>query len=266
MSKTARRTVVVVACVASFIGARSAQAQTDCYVESDTYSMNLCLSDRGNVIRFESPVGIQQIAGGEEGYILCDATTGAVYHDTGTMQDGFGPPTIVEPNGLNTFPFIVVRTTVDGMFTMTQTFARGRQRTTGDRELKIQTDVANNTGTSHQLHLTRYVNADINGSPLHDIFGRTRDSLLAWESATDVGGSANGLAMISLDWKPGTRPHASVEEYPGTRTACGAPSLTTPTRGTNLVGELTHDGVVGPKGTGKKGSDHLTTVIAYRRF
>jgi hypothetical protein len=252
--------------VALFVSARAAQAQTDCYVLSLTYSMKLCLSDHGNVIHFESPTGIQQIASGEEGYILCDATTGAVYHDTGTVAEGFGAPTIIEPNGLNSFPFTVVRTTLDGQFTLSQTFTRGRQRTTGDRELIILTDVANNTSTSHQLQVTRWVNADVNGSPAHDIFGRTRESVLAWESVSEVGDSGNGLEMTSLAWKAGTLPQAAVEEYPGTRTACGATSLTTPTQGTDLVGELTHSGQVGPMGQGKKGSDHLTNFIVYRRF
>jgi hypothetical protein len=228
--------------------------------------MNLCLSDHGNVVRFESPAGIQQIAGGEEGYILCDATTGTVYHDTGTVEDGFGPPTIIQPNGVNSFPFTVVRTTLDGQFTLSQTFTRARPRTVGDNELRIQSDVANNTATSHQLQLTRYVNADADGSPAHDIFGRTRDAVLAWDSASEVGDSGNGLAMTSLAYKAGTRPQAAVEEYPGTRTACGASSLVTPRHGTNLVGELTHGGLVGPMGKGKKGSDHFTTFIVYSRF
>jgi len=256
----------VLAGVAQFLSVGAAQAQTDCYVTALSYSMNLCLSDHGNVTRFESPTGIQQIAGGEEGYILCDATTGAVYHDTGTIEDGFGPPTIIQPNGLNSFPFTVVRTTVDGQFTLTLTFTRGRGRTTSDRELRIQTDVGNNTAISHQLQVTRYVNADINGTPDHDIFGRTRDSVLAWESASEVGNGANGLEMTSRAWTAATRPNASVEEYPGTRTACGATSLVTPTHGTNLVGELTHSGLVGPMGMGKKGSDHFINVIVYRRF
>jgi hypothetical protein len=227
--------------------------------------MNVCISDHGNVVQFESPVGIQQIGGNEEGYILCDQTTGVVYHDTGTLENGFGPSTVIQPRGLNTFPYAVVRTTTDGRFTLTQHFTL--ENGTSERQLKLLIDIQNNTSTTHNLAITRYVNIDVNGAPANDIFDRSRESLVAWEDPSEVGDGANGLMLVSLESEPGKLPRApAVEEYPGTRTACNASSLTTPTHGTNLVGTLTHERVVLPLGTHKGGSDTLHTVVVYRRF
>jgi len=250
----------------SCVGAPAAVADPICYMQSRSPQMNVCISDHGNVVQFESPLGIQQIGGSEEGYILCDQTAGVVYHDTGTLEDGFGPATIVEPKGPNTFPFAVIRTTTDGHFTMTQHFAL-LQSGTRERELKVLTDIVNNTSTSHGLAITRYVNADINGSPANDIYDRTREALIAWEDSSEVGDGANGLVLMSEESVPDKLPNVpAVEEYPGTRTACNASSLPTPTHGTNLVGTLTHERTVAPFGTRYGGTDTLHTVVVYRRF
>jgi hypothetical protein len=265
-SNTGRLWIVILAiCALSCVLASNAVADPTCYLHSRSPQMNVCISDHGNVVQFESPLGIQQIGGNEEGYILCDQTTGVVYHDTGTLESGFGPATIVEPRGLNTFPFAVVRTTTDGRFTMTQHFTL--ENGTSERQLKMLIDIVNNTSTSHQLALTRYVNADVNGSPANDIYDRTRESLLAWEDASEVGDGANGLALISLESQPDKLPlPPAVEEYPGTRTACNASSLPTPTQGTNLVGTLTHVRTLAPSGTRYGGTDTLHTVVLYHRF
>src|SRR5215216_5665865 len=51
------------------------------------------VSDHGNLLSFESPAGHEAVFAGREGYALCSQSGGLVRgYDTGTAEEGFGPP------------------------------------------------------------------------------------------------------------------------------------------------------------------------------
>jgi hypothetical protein len=238
-----------------------ARADVDCYLTHSSATQKVCISAHGNLVGFSSPVGREHIRVGDiaEGYVVCDDTGGVAYHDTGNVEEGFGPPRIVQPNGENEFPITVERTTLDGRFKLIQIFSHGRGRVRGEREIKISMDVVNLTSESRRVYIKRYLDIDIDGTPANDRWARTRDSVMAWEDASDVaGGNTAGLSLTSLT--PTLQHGTRVQEFPGARTSCGGTPVSTPAVGTDLVGEMTHDsGVIGP---GK----HAVATVIYRRF
>src|SRR5918994_7025578 len=69
------------------------------------------VSDRGNLLSFESPQGQENAFSDAEGYAVCstqfgDETVGERVngHDTGSVFGGFAAPTFSQPNGAGTFP------------------------------------------------------------------------------------------------------------------------------------------------------------------
>jgi hypothetical protein len=93
----------------------------------------VCISERGNVVGFETPAGYEQAISGD-GYVLCSAGSLRVptvhgWDAGGFGQEGFGPPFIDQPNGLNTLPLTITRVTLDGVFEVAQRFVHdGRER------------------------------------------------------------------------------------------------------------------------------------------
>src|SRR5215218_11152137 len=67
------------------------------------------VSNHGNLLSFESPAGQEAVFTGREGYALCSQGGGVVRgHDTGGVEEGFGPPKFKQPNP-GKFPLTVTR-------------------------------------------------------------------------------------------------------------------------------------------------------------
>ena len=80
--------------------------------------LNVCVSDHGNLITFESPSGADHVV--EEGYAVCSEGDPFIHgHDTGGVEGGFGPPTITQPTA-GRFPLTVMRRTTNGVFELKQ--------------------------------------------------------------------------------------------------------------------------------------------------
>jgi hypothetical protein len=122
-----------------------------------------CVTSNGNLISIQSPEGEEHIlltAG--EGYQICDTTSSTVsYRD----YAGLGASTnwknsvITQPNGANTFPLTIKRTTSDGKYTLTQKFTQVPATFT----VNIAMTVKNNATSAAHLVVYRVANLDIDG-------------------------------------------------------------------------------------------------------
>jgi hypothetical protein len=147
--------------------------------------LSACITDRGNVIQFETPQGVKDIFQSvsfvpSEGYGICDLVNmprGIAYYDYFTPSALFpttDPVSIIkQPNGLGTFPLTITRTSDDGVWTLVQTFSR---QDVYPPSLQIKMTLKNNTNTARYVNFLRHV------TPSHgwDSFAYTVDSALAY--------------------------------------------------------------------------------------
>lgn len=121
--------------------------------------LKFCVTANGNITQLESPQNIEFISHGgfAEGYGVCDSTAGKAYFDYATNDSGnWNAPVRTQPGGANTFPLKIVRTTADGIWTLTQNFSRNP----GERYAKITMTLKNNTAISRTASLVRYADVD----------------------------------------------------------------------------------------------------------
>jgi|ERR1019366_8747627 hypothetical protein len=156
---------------------------------------NFCVTGNGNVTQLTSPAGYEHIGLGliGEGYGLCDYAAQARYFDYADFGDSgnWGSPTVSQPNGANTFPFSIVRSTADGLFTLTQAFTRN----TTERIVVVKTTIKNNSPITKQLVLVRFADIDANNGHFGDYqnwFDQDSDS--AW--------GYNSLSLVALNPVP----------------------------------------------------------------
>src|SRR5262249_1254774 len=87
--------------------------------------LKYCVTANGNVVQFETPLGHEHIAHGVpgEGYGFCDINTRTEYFDYSFFGDSpnWGDPTVVNQN---TNSVKIARTTIDGVWTLTQMFTQ----------------------------------------------------------------------------------------------------------------------------------------------
>ena len=154
--------------------------------------MAFCTTKNGNVAKYESPSGYDQLYQGGEGYGLCDITNGNVrYYDWGAYGDsGWQDATITQPHGPNTFPLTINRTTADGVWTLKQAFSRN----TATPAVKITMTLENNSALTRNVWLERFADVDAGGDPDYNRFDS--DLFGAW----GVDPNKNGLILRSLGW------------------------------------------------------------------
>jgi hypothetical protein len=218
--------------------------------------MRICLSNHGNLVRFESPVGVHHMGtdGIGDGYALCYNNGTHVFgYDAGFAEDGFDPPTISQPNGPNTFPLTITRDTF-GMFRFKQTF----DWDTTEKDVTITMTLTNiSTVSWPNLILVRYFDGDIGGTASGDRWARSVDSVWGWED-----NSGRGLMLTALS--PSVTHVMMVEPYQSWfdygHEDCGFVSTTTPTGPGNFVGRLRY-----AMGSFNPGQSKTVSVL-YRRF
>jgi hypothetical protein len=134
--------------------------------------IEVCLSNHGNVIEFESPAGPDHMK--TEGYGVC---ANEVYaYDVGHRERGWVAPTKVQPNGPNTLPLKIMRRTSDGDARLDQEYLFG----VSDKELTIKMTL-NNLSSSmfHNVQLSRSFDANIDGM-FDNYIAETADSVSLW--------------------------------------------------------------------------------------
>jgi len=125
-----------------------------------------CVTVNGHITELQSPAGFEHIREGlyMEGYAICDfgTTTGVEtsYYDyaDGGDSGNWQAPVTTQPGGVNTFPLKIVRTTSDGVYTLTQTFTRD----TVEPTVKIAMTLKNNTKAARDFALVRFADIDAN--------------------------------------------------------------------------------------------------------
>jgi hypothetical protein len=185
-----------------------------CFTSGNAFDpdyLKFCVSPRGHITHFESPLGLTHIAGGE-GYVLCadDDNYVAVGFDAGIAEGGWGDPSVSQPGGAGTLPLVVTRTSLDGRVLLKQTFTRNA----AERGVDVKMDVKNVSAVplSHVL-LDRYFDADIAGSASNDFWDRSnteavwatdrpQGNMLLLTSAPPAFGTVIGTAETFADWSP----------------------------------------------------------------
>jgi hypothetical protein len=233
--------------------------------------MKICISQHGNLVQFESPateehIRVSQVIPGTlgvgEGYVVCSVESFPSW-DAGSSEFGFGPSTITQPKGPNTFPLTIVRDTTDGDFRLEQIFSQD----TTEKEVAITMRLTNISGSPRSaVRLQRYFDGDIGSSVGGDIWDKSESSVWGREAAT---GENPGLMLTALTF--GTITGAFVEEYSewnpngsGDRTArtCSSqsPPPSTPTGTGDFVGRAGY--LLGTVNAGQR----KTVKFVYRRF
>jgi hypothetical protein len=221
--------------------------------------MGICFSNHGNLVRFESPAGFVHLSV-IEGYALCsgDPFQPAQGFDSGTVEAGFNPATISQPNGPNTFPLTITRTTTDGAFRLQQTFARDSV----EKDVTITMVLRNiSAAPIADVFLTRYFDGDIDNFAANDFYDQTLDSVWGKES---FGASGHGLMLTALTF--GTSHGTDIESFTDWKrtngSTCRPPfgSQGGPVGEGDFVGRLTYE-----LGTLNAGQSKTVRVL-YRRF
>ncbi len=185
--------------------------------------LSVGISTHGNVSQFQSPAGKEHInvGGNASGYQICKSTGGAFSSSSdfgGFAEIGFGAAAVVQPNGPNTFPLEITRTTTDGQITMTRRItgnsfvaAGGLFDLNGDgvscstlaecgnctnRTIHVLTRVTNNTPSVMTVRYIEGVDFDISGSFGNERASRTNHSVIAWEDLSDASADADAHGML----------------------------------------------------------------------
>jgi len=144
---------------------------------------------------------------------MCDLTNGNYvgYHDCGIYGDsGWRASTLTQPNGLNTFPLTIKRTTSDGIWTLTQAFSRS----TTAPSVKIATALRNNSAVGKWAYFERF--ADIDGGGIYNSSTAARFPY-GVRSADAMDCSCVDLRLL-LVWPPGWSPVIlRIHVHPSTR-------------------------------------------------
>ena len=185
-----------------------------------------CVTHNGNIVQFEAPAGVEHLQSGvSEGYSICDMSPGgANYYDYGGFGDStaWNPPIITQPNGANTFPLTIARTTADALWTLTQKFTTN----TGDPSAVITMSLKNNSASPRSALLLRYADVDAH-SNTNNRFDYTLNSAWGYVAPTCTPGqSCVSDFGLKLQAAPTTTVHgAFVQDSNGGPNACNSGAL-----------------------------------------
>jgi hypothetical protein len=177
----------------------------------------VCISNEGNIVKFESPAGFEQIGQlntFRDGYAMCSGNlptwpNTSEGYDAGdvSVEAGLGPPTVIQPGGPNTLPLTIIRDSLSGTYRLTQSFAIDGLRRLITITMKV-TRLSNADCTSAgcpPLRLTRAFEGDVdNNTSANARFGRSVDSVWEWIDTT-----GHGLKLSSAS-NPGVSPITTV--------------------------------------------------------
>ena len=155
--------------------------------------LTFCVTQNGNLANFQSPYAYTQLYANAEGYAICDYGSNYSYYDWGQYGDSgnWQASTITQPNGPNTFPLTVKRTTSDGNWTLTQAFSLNK--TTPSVSVKMT--LRNNSVVSRTAYFMRFADIDANSTTFNEFDGGV-SSVWGYQSG------ATGL-MMRQSWSYG---------------------------------------------------------------
>jgi hypothetical protein len=235
--------------------------------------LTACISNHGNLVKFESPIGVDQIGQQNlfrDGYAICTGSLPTIPneshgYDTGGVEAGFGPPTV-----LDLTPLTIARDTTNGVFRLIQKYKADKK----EKEVVIEMTVMNISGVERPaVRLQRAFEGDADNNTIpNSFFGRTVDSAFEWVDQPAAGSPAAGhglmLTAVNMAVDHATAVNTIADYNPAgacLRTGNGcivfSGGLATPAgNGANLVGRVIY-GLGTIKAGGKK-----TVSVSYRRF
>ena len=176
-------------------GSSTASAHNDCFALLSSGAgptlMKVCISQHGNLSKFESPAGFDQIGLGNlwrDGYSICTGNLPTFPnvpegYDAGANEGGFGAAVINEPNGPNTLPLTITRTTNDGVYQLVQSYGQDTLKRDLFITMKI-TRLSNADCGSNgcpPVRLARYFEGDVDNNQSADArFAQDTDSVWEW--------------------------------------------------------------------------------------
>jgi hypothetical protein len=213
------------------------EASTNCFSTHTLGKLRVCISEHGNVVKVESPLGVEHIRVGviREGYAICAATSPfvvpAVSHDAGSSEGGFGAVVSIVQPVPNAFPLTITRTTTSGL-----QFIQSFSGDSVEGDLTILMTVRNLSGaTKYNVRVDRYFDGDINATAGGDLYARTLDSVWGYEN------NSNGIMLRDIQLLPATPHTTSVQTFGGhVPASCNQASVVTPTAAGDFVGRLSY--------------------------
>lgn len=256
------------------------------------------VSTHGNLAQLESPAGSEYYLKGtvRSGYRVCYSIGGGPFvsaHDFASIESGFGSAATVQPNGPNTFPLEITRTTNDGVLTITRRITGNSFVVPGsgsldlngngvlcdtlaecgnctNRTIHILTRVKNNTGAVATIRVIEMADGDLSdGAGIVAERGlSTSNSVAQYRDASADGGAGGQLAGVLLQSLI-TPPLTAIQSFGGFGNPpgvplpvdCATPSLVTPTGLMDAEMGLRMDITVGPGST-----DGSSVRVHHRRF
>lgn len=222
---------------------------TDCIAElmfgTGQNFFHICISSHGNIATIRSPAGYAHIIQGDddEGYVVCGTGADNSY-DSGPAEEGWGPSTISQPGGANTFPLTITRQTFDAKFELEQTFDWNPQ----EREILITMALKNISGAQiTDIKLARYFDGNIsrimNSLPhdnTDDIYDRDADAVWGKDNGAGAGHHMLMLAAQTLGLSH-TAAVETIADFTATRATCTPVPVPVPTAPGDYVGRLTYN-------------------------
>jgi hypothetical protein len=159
--------------------------------------LQFCVTVNGNIIEFQNPAGVEQIAQGppNEGYGICDSFEVGYYdYAAGGASSNWNAPTLVSKTATMVK---IARTTSDGLWTLTQTITSSA----GPNPFaKIVMALKNNSSVNKTVYLYRYalaLPADASSSGVYaENYDGTQDS--AWGYQAYDSGAPYGLMLQNV--------------------------------------------------------------------
>lgn len=156
MSKVVLSLVVTLLALVALSNQASAQVPPCTTLSGSAF--NYCVSDSGNVVQMETPLGTQHLSttSPAEGYGICDIETGVRYFD----YNGGAHNWQKKVNVISTSPLVLGRTTTDGLWQLQETFTTS----TSDSSIRIKMELHNQAAVNKRALLVRYADVNVNGS------------------------------------------------------------------------------------------------------
>src|SRR5262249_3076886 len=211
---------------------------------------------------FQTPAGHEHIAVGiiGEGYGVCDFGNHDInpvdYSDYAESGDSgnWGPATVLSQNAKSVK---IARTSIDGIWTLTQTFT---QVAGPSPSVKVDMALTNNSLEAREAFIVRYVDADADGSDSNDAYA-TANTAFAWNPRDASTRSGFGLMLQGSPFTadPRSGPFAFAQFVGDGFVACNPfpAAYTVPTTADNVALGVMYDIEV-PKGRTK------TVTVSYK--
>ena len=164
---------------------------------NNTY-FRFCVTTTGNIPEIETPKGHFQISfDRHEGYGLCNESPVVVYYDYGQFGDSgnWGAVSLITQTAKSVK---LARTTIDGIWTLTQTFTL----VPATPAVKVVMALKNNTAAPRVAYLVRHadIDADWNNTGVEENnLSATTDGAFAWNASIPFGANSGfGLELENV--------------------------------------------------------------------